>query len=795
MTITPTFDSSITGNANSAAIQACIQRAITIFQNLFLDNVTVHILFKYNNDFPGSIGSNSTWQYTVPWATVITALIANGTSSNDTTAIAGLPGSPLSTDIDITGANGRALGLSTPPGMDSSGNPGSSFDSIIVLTSSLSLSWTRPVGGSYDAQSTLEHEIAEVLGLTSNIGFGGNLMPLDLFAWSAPGTRNTTTSGTRYFSINGGTTNIKPWNQDVSAGDSGDWLVGGSCPISNPHVQDYFGCPGQTPPDVSAPTPEGIALDVIGWTISIVIGGSGPGAPTTLAPTSVTATHFVAQWNASSGATGYLLDVSISSIFTTFVPGYQNINVGNLTSHSVSNLLASNTYYYRVRAFNSFGTSGDSNVTNLTTLVAGTDPTHHVSGSGSGSGGSRLPLLVAIPWDVPGTDTRGLADPIPSAVMTPPLMTPFGLGGLDAGGPHFSFRLLDADSDEATDILGSPANSDTSAILVLDGEVNDQAPEEFGNDDYILDCPNDDELDAATGGENDIYLEIFYDIDGTYISSDVDISTPDNLPETSFGHLVIKLGYALNHKFYDALGNPVWDLVEINNTWCGDVNNDLVIPDHYSFQMIDASDEGAAKVLIFDGQVFGPNDSGTLPDGMGNDDYILDVNDADEIWLVITQDTDSNDVTSISINHGSSTPDDIDGTRYVTIGAVSIDFTNAVPAVFCANFLCGDYSIPGPLSVTDDQGSFGGTDGAVDDVDQINFIGGAVVVHHDDGDVNPNSVDVSIGVDVALEDFGDLSEGETEVDTNNRITFDSRYFIIHDNGSGEVQVSLKTSTC
>ena len=71
-----------------------------------------------------------------------------------------------------------------------------------------------------------------------------------------------------------------------------------------------------------------------------------------------------------SGATGYRLDVSPSSSFSTYVPGYQNLNVGNVTSRSVTGLNASTTYYYRVRAYNGAGTSGNSNTISVTTLTA-----------------------------------------------------------------------------------------------------------------------------------------------------------------------------------------------------------------------------------------------------------------------------------------------------------------------------------------------------------------------------------------------------------------------------------------
>jgi outer membrane protein assembly factor BamB len=72
-----------------------------------------------------------------------------------------------------------------------------------------------------------------------------------------------------------------------------------------------------------------------------------------------------------AGAAGYRLDVSTSSSFTSYVPGYQNRNVGDVTSYNVAGLSASTAYHYRVRAYNGGGaTSGNSNVINVTTLTA-----------------------------------------------------------------------------------------------------------------------------------------------------------------------------------------------------------------------------------------------------------------------------------------------------------------------------------------------------------------------------------------------------------------------------------------
>jgi hypothetical protein len=61
-------------------------------------------------------------------------------------------------------------------------------------------------------------------------------------------------------------------------------------------------------------------------------------------------------------ATGYRLDVSKSDSFTTYVPGYQNLDVGNTSSYSLTGLSANTLDYYRLRAYNVGGTSPNSNV-------------------------------------------------------------------------------------------------------------------------------------------------------------------------------------------------------------------------------------------------------------------------------------------------------------------------------------------------------------------------------------------------------------------------------------------------
>lgn len=92
-----------------------------------------------------------------------------------------------------------------------------------------------------------------------------------------------------------------------------------------------------------------------------------PVPPIALPALSITHTSFVARWNEAAGATGYRLDVSTNTAFANYLPGYQNLDVGNTTNRLVSGLNPVTTYFYRVRAYNSDGTSANSVAINVTT--------------------------------------------------------------------------------------------------------------------------------------------------------------------------------------------------------------------------------------------------------------------------------------------------------------------------------------------------------------------------------------------------------------------------------------------
>ncbi len=278
-----TFDSSITTNPNAAAIEAMINRAISIYESLFSDPITIQILFRYSATAPDGtpLPSGTTSQsdfvvYTISWSAYINALRADVRTSNDILANASLPGTALSPNMKPSSAGGRAVGLNTPPAMSANGSLGGPYDGIVTLNSSDPFQFTRPPSASnYDAQRSTEHEIDEVIGFGSDARLS-NLRPQDLFSWSSTGHRNVSSTGARYFSINSGSTNIVNFNQN-SNGDFGDWLSP-ACPQAHPYVQNAFVCAGQSS-DVTATSPEGVNLDVIGYDLA--------GAPRTAARAAV----------------------------------------------------------------------------------------------------------------------------------------------------------------------------------------------------------------------------------------------------------------------------------------------------------------------------------------------------------------------------------------------------------------------------------------------------------------------------------------------------------------------------
>ena len=145
-------------------------------------------------------------------------------------------------------------------------------------------------------------------------------------------------------------------------------------------------------------------------TVPSVTGLLLPAAPATPTFASVTAGGFTVNWAAVTGAASYLLDVSTASNFATFVSGYENLTV-NGASQAVTGLSSSTTYYARVRAVNTTGTSADSTAGNQTTQASA--PANDLSSAPTSitvNGGSVSGTTLAATLSSPFTTTTGSTD-------------------------------------------------------------------------------------------------------------------------------------------------------------------------------------------------------------------------------------------------------------------------------------------------------------------------------------------------------------------------------------------------
>ncbi len=106
-----------------------------------------------------------------------------------------------------------------------------------------------------------------------------------------------------------------------------------------------------------------------------------PANPAGLAATGVTATIFVANWEAVTGASSYELDVSQDN-FATFVSGYNAKSIAD-TNDPITGLTANTVYRFRVRSVNAAGLSSSTTSPPIPTGDTSSTPTEISAGIAS----------------------------------------------------------------------------------------------------------------------------------------------------------------------------------------------------------------------------------------------------------------------------------------------------------------------------------------------------------------------------------------------------------------------------
>ena len=219
-----------TGLAANPAALAAFDRAALAWESLFTDNITVNIAVDLVDLHSSTIlGQTSTVVFGAGYNAVRNVLVADSAGDPSKAIVASLPtaaqfsavgptGFTLSGDLEMSKANGKALGIS---GLDAAFGAN---DATMTFNSGFHFGYDSQSlpPGYYDFQSVATHEIGHVLGFLSAVDTvdamlaaqqTGPITPflLDLYRFDSQdlpanaaqftlAPRNLTTSGSAYFS-------------------------------------------------------------------------------------------------------------------------------------------------------------------------------------------------------------------------------------------------------------------------------------------------------------------------------------------------------------------------------------------------------------------------------------------------------------------------------------------------------------------------------------------------------------------------------------------------------------------
>jgi hypothetical protein len=200
----------------------------SVYSSAFSDSITINLTIDAapGTSALGESETQLTGAYT--YAQIKTALTNDASSAADDTAVANLPASDPTNGADflLATAQAKALGLMNPNSTISDG----------TVTFGAGWNYTfdpnnRAVPGDFDFIGVAEHEITEVMGriglLGENLDGSPDYSILDLFGYTSPGHISLAPQvNGAYFSIDGGVTNLKTFNDAINGGDAKDWASG-----------------------------------------------------------------------------------------------------------------------------------------------------------------------------------------------------------------------------------------------------------------------------------------------------------------------------------------------------------------------------------------------------------------------------------------------------------------------------------------------------------------------------------------------------------------------------------------
>jgi hypothetical protein len=198
--INVTYDSSVA--SAPAAFKTAIDAAVQYLESQFTDPVTINITIGYGSVNGTPLGANALGQSLFglnqySYSQVKAALVADGKTGDDSTALASLPlndPAPNGGNYWVSTAEAKALGLIAN---------NASTDGYVGFSSTAPFDYNNSDGvtaGQYDFFAVALHEITEIMGRELLVGGsvtlngGGTVTnsftPLDLFHYSANGVRD-----------------------------------------------------------------------------------------------------------------------------------------------------------------------------------------------------------------------------------------------------------------------------------------------------------------------------------------------------------------------------------------------------------------------------------------------------------------------------------------------------------------------------------------------------------------------------------------------------------------------------